>query len=447
MNLGTKVQTINKKSVTLPQNNYMMRHLLVMLTALTMVLTGCSSDDEDVSTTIDPVLEQHPARTVMVYIMAENNLSGNATSDLEEMKRASETIPYGSNLVVFVDRASKTELPYVGVVSGGEITKDDRFRPEEDFYASDPERMRETLQWMMDHYPAEDYGLVIWGHASGWLIEKDSIAANTASTGKIHRAYGWDTGTNSTAGRGKWMNIPTMADVLEGLPHKLKFIFADCCNFQTAETAFELRHAADYIIASPAETPACGAPYDKIVPTLFNSDEDFYKAVADTYNAMKVNAGDRVPMAVVRTSEMENLAVATREVMGLMAERERIVTDGAIYYRTHSERSMTKMLFDINDIVRRNIGDNHEDAYLRWKSALDRTVIHRAVSTKWLTAYPIDFSFDAKKEDYGCMSMFVPLDIYDSKGLSYNKDIRQMEWYWAAGVGEFHTPEAGEDAE
>ncbi len=447
MNLGTKVQTINKKSVTLPKNNYMMRHLLVMLTTLAMVLTGCSSDDEDVSPTIDTVIDSHPARTVMVYIMAENNLSGNATSDLNEMIRASEAIPYGSNLVVFVDRASKTELPYVGVVSNGEITKDTRFRPEEDFYASDPERMRETLQWMMDHYPAEDYGLVLWGHASGWLIEKDSIAASTASTGKLHRAYGWDTGTNSAAGRGKWMNIPTMANVLEGLSHKLKFIFADCCNFQTAETAFELRHAADYIIASPAETPACGAPYDKIASTLFNSDEDFYKGVADTYTAMKVNTNDRVPMSVVRTSEMENLAVATREVVKLMAKNDQTVTDGVVYYRTHSERNMTKILFDIDDIIRKNIVNSHEKTYLQWKSALDRAVIHKAVSTKWLTAYPIDFSFNAKEEDYGCMSMFVPLDVYDFQGLSYNQDARQMEWYWAAGVGEFLTPESGEGVE
>lgn len=413
-----------------------MKHLLVMLAAVTLVL-GCNSEDEDTSTT-DPVTP-HTPHTVMVYMTAENNLSGNANSDIKEMIRASADIPDGSNLVVFVDRASTTELPFVATISNGEIVKDDRFSPEEDFISTDPKRMRETLRWMMDHYPAEDYGLVLWGHSSGWLISTDSIATDDAPAGKMHRAYGWDTGNNSQGGTGKWINIPTLADVLESLPHKLKFIFADCCNFQTAETAFELRHAADYIIASPAETPACGAPYDQLIVPLFDDKDDFYKGIADTYNAMTVNRDDRVPMAVVRTSEMERLAVATKDVVRLMAAREQTVTDGVIYYRTHATRSSIKIMFDANDIIRKNIGNEHPEAYQQWKSAFDNAVIYRATSTKWLTAYPIDFGFDATGEYYGGMSMFVPLDVYDTPGCSYNQDIRRTEWYWAAGLANHYA--------
>ena len=51
------------------------------------------------------------------------------------------------------------------------------------------------------------------------------------------------------------------------MPH-LKFIMADCCNFMCLENLYELRDVCDYIIGSPAEIPAQGAPYYDIVPSL-----------------------------------------------------------------------------------------------------------------------------------------------------------------------------------
>ena len=57
-----------------------MKHLLVMLAAVTLVL-GCNSEDEDTFTP-DPVTPRTP-HTVMVYMTAENNLSCNANSDIK----------------------------------------------------------------------------------------------------------------------------------------------------------------------------------------------------------------------------------------------------------------------------------------------------------------------------------------------------------------------------
>ena len=45
----------------------------------------------------------------------------------------------------------------------------------------------------------------------------------------------------------------------------------------------------------------------------------------------------------------------------------------------------------------------------------------------------VDFShFDITQDNYGGMSMFIPLERYDRKGLNYNTTIRQMEWWYAA---------------
>lgn len=401
-----------------------MKYLLTMACALAF-LVSCSDDD-------DPAPSKD-ARTVIVYMSAENNLSSLASDDINEMLKASATLPDNVNLVAFVDKTDKNNPPYIMLIKEGQMVKDDAFYCTDDFYACDPERMRDVITHVMSRYPAESYGLVLWGHAGGWLIESDTIAYG-ANSAKTHRAYGVDTGTDmaNSSGR-KWINIPTLAKVLESLPYRLKFIFADCCNFQCVEIAYELRNAAEYIIGSPAETPAVGAPYDKIVPYMFSTDNDFYRGIVDEYNAMVVNASDSVPMSVICTDAMDNLAMASREAIGMIMDAGAIDTDGIIYYRGNG--STMKVMVDMNDLVMRTLGEG--DAYDSWKAAFDRAVVYRAKSGQWLTENLVRFDFDVTDERYGGISMFVPQPVYDTRGYDYNQTIKNMQWYYASGMCDY----------
>jgi len=170
----------------------------------------------------------------------------------------------------------------------------------------DPE---DVLKYAVSRYPAtRDYGLVLWGHSTGWLINSDSLAYT--------RAYGVDNGINSaTIDVGKWMNVPTLARVLKKLPH-MRFIFADCCMFMCLESLYELRDVADFIIGSPAEVPQDGAPYQTVVPAMFDYD-NFATKIVDNYYVQKngPNKDLDLPLTVVKTSEMEPLAKATRTAL------------------------------------------------------------------------------------------------------------------------------------
>ena len=406
------------------------------------ILLSCSNDDEEIT---EPTVCPPPfaARTVIVYMMAENNLTLNAMQNIREMMTGSKMLDDNTNLIAFVDQADQTETPYIIRIAGGTQERDKDFKCNTDFYASDPEYMKDILTWIMNKYQSGSYGLVLWGHAGGWIIENDTIP-QTAHTNKPQRAYGWDTGTDHGGNGIKWINIPTLAKVLEQLPHKLDFIFADCCNFQNAETAYELRNATDYIIASPAEIPAKGAPYSTIVPKLFSMSNDYHADIAREYNAT-LYGNNRVPMSVVKTSEMDNLALATREVMEFMPKYGEVNMDGVIYYRTYHGADRTKIMPDANDLIWTNIGDN--DTYKRWKDALDKAVIYKAGSSRWTTDFPIYFDFDANGERYGGISMFIPLPDYENLPTynngtyhyDYNRIISQMKWYHAAGVDNYYT--------
>ncbi len=113
-----------------------------------------------------------------------------------------KSVAENENLVLFVDRASSAIKPFLAKVTM-QGTLDTLYRYEQDFYATDPGMIADVLNRAITLCPAtEDYGLVLWGHATSWIIEKDSVA-----TASARRGYGYDTGNNSTGNGGKWMEM------------------------------------------------------------------------------------------------------------------------------------------------------------------------------------------------------------------------------------------------
>lgn len=407
------------------------------------LLAACGNDDNGGD---NGGPEKKAGRTVIVYMAAENNLSGCTVGDLTEMTQGSRNISPADNLIAFVDAQGPEARPYIIRISDGKRTEDTGYNTDKnEFYASDPQKMKKALEYIMTKYPAEEYGLVLWGHAGGWLIEPDTISGS-----KPHRAYGYDSGRDIQGGNGgKWINIPTLAKVLGDLPHGFRFIFADCCNFQCAEVAYELREVTDYIIGSPAEIPDVGAPYDKLLPYLFDRSEEFYKNIVDTYFD-QIYYGFRVPLSVIKTSEMENLAAATAAVIRSLADNGPIVLeDSTYYYRGVQIRSdWFSTMTDINDALSGNIKSS--EAYTEWKDVLDRAVTYRKWTGRWITVGLLDYGYTGGimhtrfRDDgtrYGGMSMFFPqpeFDLYNTV-YNYNELINRMQWYYAAGVDYYYN--------
>ena len=403
-----------------------MKKLLLTLCCLAG-LTACHHHDDEA-----PEAKTQAERTVIVYMAGENNLTDAVWDDLKEMKEGSRLI--GNNhLVVFVDRSSQRELPWMACLKNGQIADSvsisDVGIGNTDIYSSDPQVMEQIFRYAVNNYPAsEDYGLVLWGHSSGWLVQ-DSIP-NT-------RAFGIDNGRNDTSMSGYWINIPTLATVIaNSLPH-LKFIFADCCNFMCLESLYELRHAADYIIGSPAEIPYDGAPYERVVPALFEKTA-FATSVVEEYQKDNPNY---LPLSVVKTSEMEIVAQATRIVLQSMNHD---ATDsypdmtGLIYYYymggTKDFQPENRIFFDAGDYIR-----THASAadYQQWKQALDKAVVEKVMATQWQTdKLWKDFysDFNVTEESYHGVSIYVPQDPHLGYNSSYRRDVEKFQWYHVVGL-------------
>ena len=405
-----------------------MKHLFAIITTI-LLLTACQKDEE--AAPYNPVKDVK--HTVLVYMPSENNLSSYAQSDINEMIKGRQLVGDDCDLLIFVDRASKTEMPFIARINNSyEQSVDTLYKYPSDFYSSEPAKFQEVLQRMISFSPkSQDYGLVLWGHANGWILENDGQNV-------IRRAYGVDNGNNEATMQVKeparWLNIPDMAKSFKKVGKHWRFLLFDCCNMQNAEVAYELRDAADYIIASPAEITGEGAPYKELVPDFFIEDTEqmAIKMCADYY-AQVDYVGGHLPISVVKTSQMQALADATREVIAEIAAwlQTSNPTQGIIYYYNYDSAykpEREKMMYDMNDMIRAALASAPEK-FDAWKKAFTNAVIYAEMSKKW-HANSVNFSdFTVTAEKYGGISMFFPLAKYANASHDYNNDIKKLAWY------------------
>ena len=416
---------------------------IISLIAILVLLAACNKDSESSET------NEIFGRTVIVYMSGENNLDeeGVLSQDLMEIETASKQIPASDRLVVYVDRLSRNEMPFIAEIRNGVC--DTIMHYESDIYSSDPENFYNIINTIEKKYPSQEYALVLWGHATSWLVDKDTIASATAKARLPHRAYGQDCGNNTVYGPEKWLNITQMHRELAKLP-KFRYILADCCCMMSVEVAYELRNVADYLIGSPAEIPGEGAPYHKIMDGLFSRNSTFYKLIIDnyydyymelyrtpaysnsTYNSYLT--GYSLPLSVIDMKHIDELAQATRNLLKAPAE----YTFDYVPYYFHME---LPVCYDMACLLEAN---TTAEEFNSWKRAFDLAVPYRRLSDRWMTVYDeielsqVNKGFVFNKDNYGGVSMFVPRSIYDnSYWFIYNAALPSFEWSQAVGWNRF----------
>lgn len=396
--------------------------LFVLLFGL--VLQGCKKSDDAIDAGgSEPVLERgdSAARTVLVYMAAENSLArdGFEIDDLNEMKKGVFSVPDNCYLLAFVDGLDDPYICRFYKNEEGTAVCDTVLTFEEDFYSTDSVWFKEVLSWVLDYYPSENFGLVMWSHGSGWLYDKNRS-----------RSIGVDSGKNlavDNSGFSKWMEVEELAAVLKELPVKTDFVLFDACFMQCVEVVYAMRESAEWLVGSPAELPADGAPYDKIMSYLFSFPFDA-KGLIESYKA-GYSDNDGVVLSVVKCSAVEHLAeVSAAFIPAYFSRGFQIDESGVFSYLPNGYFGSSDLpdFYDMNGQMLLRLPD---EAYILWKEAFDAAVSFKVASSKWYSGYKGYQSVDLLQ--YGGLSMYVPRS--KSKYSTLNKDFKRTEWYQATG--------------
>ncbi|MDR1172788.1 MAG: hypothetical protein LBL24_10070 [Bacteroidales bacterium] len=329
------------------------KHSIVIYVAALLFIVlistvSCQKDD-------DPGLL--PAnRTVIVYMAADNDLSGDALVDLEEMQRGyTET---GAKLVVFVDVAG--EAPYLLQMTGAGGQKVKSY-PE--FNSADALQMQHVLNEIIELYPAEHYGLALWSHGTSWLPAGRRLSSFVEDGGRQ-------------------MNIP---DLAEALPLHFDFILFDACLMGAVEVAYELKDKTDFLIASSTETIYEGFPYDRIISELLAPEvnpTEVARRYFEYYNRLE-GAYRSATVSVTDTRGMEALAAATARLI-----------EGQPFDMTAFDRASVQRLdvygeqymFDFWDFIAKAFPQADAEAL---REQLAATALYKACTPQFIEEYDI----------------------------------------------------------
>ena len=380
-------------------------HIRFLFCALAMALTLFSCKKAEVE---EVIVVKRP-KTVLLYMVANNNLSNDAENSISRLQNGYIPAEEGNLLVYKHCAGMDPVLLHIKKGEEGTVVADTayRFPPR---VSATKSALTQALNVTQALFPADSYGLILWSHGTGWIppLASSSSAAQEVSGSAPQRTFGLD---------GK-VELE-IRDLAQAIPYKLSFMLMDACFMGGIETAYEVKDSVDYYIGSPAEILTESFPYHKIMQHIFKSTPD-YAAVCreyyDYYNA-KSGAERSATVALMDCSKLAEVAEVAKRVFDQYGER--IASLDLSLLQPYFRGSSSKYFYDLKDLV-----DAIADASLsaEFAAALERAVPYKA-STPYFIELPI--------RSFCGVSTYVPGNPADTKLADYYK---QYKWNQATGM-------------
>lgn len=355
--------------------------------------------------------------TLLVYMMAENNLDRFSQYDIDEIMMGAVDVPNDCNMFVFVDGVDNPAILRF-YANRGLATCDTIRKFENDFYSSDIKELENVFDFLFSKYPTKKLNLVLWSHGDGWVKFHPKATKS--------RSIGFDNGENSAASFPSKASIEAeqLATFLTSLPMPVETLMFDACFMQCIEVVYDLRKSAKWILASPAEIPANGAPYNKMIKEFMAKEIDPESLMMSYANEYPESLG--VLLSVVDCEKVDAFTDIMAEFVPKYFPSD-YTPDTSKYFSYLLKHNSYPEFFDIYGVAKTTFSP--ED-YAKWKEAFDEMVVCSYAANAWETVYNYSYKYLTKKELFGGVSMYLPM--LDSKHLSLNNDFRTLDWYSAA---------------
>lgn len=327
-----------------------------LLIAITFVMTSCNDKDPKV---------ESGQRTVLVYMVGDNNLANDGVRNIETMQRSFDP-NLGARLLVFYNqKGGKCSL--VEIAAGQ--TKVAEVKVLKTYAADTDPCAASTLQMVVGDTralaEAKGYSIMFWSHGTGWLPKGMHPA-------KVASVDGYSFGSTN-----HFTTEMEIRDMAAALPSDMMFdvIAFDACYMAGVEVAYELRDKTRYFVGSAAEILAAGFPYEKAMHSMLTADAvGLARSFYEHYNA-KTGVMQSATIAAIKCSELQGVA---REVASLVAIGGRLTADQQFGRYLGSASAYNNLLWDLGDMVHRTWGSTPA-----FDEAMARAVVY-AAATKML---------------------------------------------------------------
>jgi len=234
--------------------------------------------------------------TIMLYLDGDNDLEGPGIEDFLEMNNVDSTEDV--HMLVQFDRTPGEDARY----DDWKSTKRYRIRKDMDptnnnaisdigeANMANQQTIIDFVNWGRNHYPANNYCLILWDHGSGWQ-DYSSFIDETS---------GDDT-----------LSLDEMRNALSAITNNgnnpIDLLGFDACLMQMIEVGYELRNFADYMTASEQTCPHAGFNYDDTLSYLIGSPETSAERLGQQFVSDYIDENGRT-MSTVDLNNIANLA-------------------------------------------------------------------------------------------------------------------------------------------
>lgn len=157
---------------------------------------------------------------------------------------------------------------------------------------------------------ALNYALIIGGHGTGWNNISDwtdypnqakrKAALKTRSFGGLNNTYA--------------ISVSSLAQAIETNGIKMQYILFDACYMSNVETAYELKDATNFLLASPNEIMAKGLPYEDIWSYLNTTTPNYASIISSYYSHYNSTSTPYASLAAIDCRQMDKLAAVMKEL-------------------------------------------------------------------------------------------------------------------------------------
>lgn len=258
------------------------RIILFLVSILTLTVMSSCEDESD--SPKEPQGPQMARQTVIMYMpWSGSGIYPYFLKNITSFEKAIEDNGgLGDNaLVIFISDDENVSYLIKSCYENGKCERDTI--KTYDFNSCDyttPSGIATVINDAVGVSPAETYAMAVGSHGMGWIPVGVDVPVYSATPktlpGNIHptRYFGHSSNNRYQT------NIETLADGIISTGIKMQYVLFDDCYMSNIETAYDLKDATDYLIASTCEIMIEGMPYAEIGIDLLNNN---YKGVVDGF--------------------------------------------------------------------------------------------------------------------------------------------------------------------
>ncbi len=376
---------------------YRFLHTMAVLLGTWSLLTLFTACEKDTPEPISPV------RTLLFYLGGDNNLSGEVSYKIEQIKATA----LSSSCRVVVYKDTRKEAPQLlelkkehGQVQAIVV------REYEESNSASAQTFTSVLQEVRELFPAASYGMIVFSHATGWLPQG-------APDNPVSRSIIVD-------GSSQMEFTDFAATIPDGM---FQFIVFEACHMAGVEVAWELKDKTQYIIASAAEivSPGFAPAYPQALPYLFRQEVNLPKAIEAINADYATRQGDyaSLTLSLIDCKALDSLADIIRNSPEISIRYTKGFSDSDIDKASIQffDRTGNHLFFDLDNYFATLV--QHEEA-----PAISRAIAN-IVSSKTSTASFMPGYGGFEVVSHCGLTTYIPQEKYPR----LNECYKQLRWY------------------